>query len=93
MSGILNGNSSDIIAVKVPKRFQLTVTQAFTILLFIGSTGVTAFWLYSDKHNTDLFVPRTEYAKDQKAVDEKLDKIDRNQEEMQKDIKKLLERK
>jgi hypothetical protein len=82
--------NSDVVYAKIPKRLSLTFAQSVGILIAIGTVGITAFWLHSDKHNGEIFVPRAEYSKDQKVTEEKLNKIDRSQEEMNRDIKEIL---
>lgn len=89
---------SEIINVKLPNRFHVGPKTALAILVFIGTTGVTAFWQYSDARNTITFLPRNEYEKnrtfdqtlaekDRQIILEKLEEIKRVQHEMKQLLK------
>jgi hypothetical protein len=75
----------------------MSPAAAISVLIAIGSIGVTSFWLYSDKHNTEVFLPRSEYKKDQEQYQKDqqslaiiLERIEKRQDESSKDIKDIL---
>lgn len=87
---------SDAIAVRIPGKFQIGLKTAVGAIVAIGTLGVTIFWMYSDKHNDERYVPKVwleSYDKDQSRVLQQLQKQEVVQDEMRKDIKELLKQK
>lgn len=92
-----NGASEPSKSFRVKIPYQFDAKAVLWLLGVIGTIGITCFWLYSDKHNAELFIPRAEYAKDQEQrksdqleISKTLRRFERNQEETQKDIKDIL---
>jgi hypothetical protein len=86
-------STQDAVNFKFPNKFRIGVKEAMVLVIAIGGVGITGFWLYSDRHNDERYVAQNVYDKDQRSISEKLDKMDKNQEEMQKDIKEILKKK
>ena len=91
--------TTEDLTVKLPPKLKIGTKTALSILIGIGAIGVTAFWQYSDKHNSDLFLSKDEYVKDQSQREKdqqrillEIGKVDKRQEEMQRDIKELLKK-
>ena len=79
-----------MIDVRVPQKFQFGLKSAVTVVLAVGTVGVTAFWKISDERNDIRYVPRREYEQKQQALEQTLLRIEAGQEEARKDIKDLL---
>lgn len=79
---------SEALNVRFPNKIKLGIKEALAIFLFIGATGVTAFWLYSDRHNDERYVPQAVYEKDQKNLNDKLEKMDKTQDKILDEILK-----
>lgn len=86
--------------IKLPS-VKVGIGTLFTIV--ISGTGLMAaiFWMYSDKHNNEIFLPRSEYQKDQVYISQTVKDIRQSQEEtareqkvynseMRSDIKQIL---
>lgn len=83
--------SSTLISGKLPTKFELTWKSATTLLIFMGGVGVTAFWLYSDHHNDELFLTKVKYHEDQEQYRRDQKKIDKDLEEIKTDQRHLID--
>jgi len=63
-------------------KYEITPKVALLALSLLGTSGVTAFWLYSDRHNDERYVSRVVYERDQKNFDKKLDEIKDDQKKL-----------
>lgn len=75
--------------IKLPS-VRVGIGTLFTIVVCATSMMGGIFWLWSDKHNNEIFLPRAEYQKDQQYMFQTMKDIKFSQDESRTDIKQIL---
>lgn len=81
----------EAIDLKIPQRIEIGWKEALGVLIFIGSMGITGFWLVSDRHNDSRYVSTAKYEEDERRHQEQMKKLEERLNEIKTGQDKIIE--